>query len=146
MSEPTEDDTDPIKFIAENPKTHVAVNAVRFLAQIEQQTPRKIYGQIQIEAQFPLPCCFGIFPGGDFYCWFVEAQHFFVVLLVNENGEETVKTVAVFAPHESEQLGGFLSSLINQLNIKHGYPIESPNSFVPAETGTNRANQDNHLE
>lgn len=134
VNQTTMPDPDPIKFISEEPGSHVATNAVRFLSEFSRKVERRVYGQMNIECPNNTAGVFvayTIFPGGDFYCWFMEFGHLFLVVLVNEK----LKTLKVAPVTEGNIFATFVAGVANQLNLKHNYPIEDVDKFTPSTKG-----------
>lgn len=137
MSKPHQ--PDPIEYIAENPKHHVAPNAVMHLVPFAKETGRRTMGQINIEVDgnpSGVYVFYTVFPSGDFFCWFIESLHLFLVVLVDEN----IKTVKVAKMDDMPKFTAEVASVADQLNIKNHYPVDCGNAIMGIQTNPNDEN------
>lgn len=115
---------------AVNAYHHSAVAVASFLAKSAEGLGKRLFSQVNIEVEeqsqgYNVLLC--NYPGGDWYCWFIDGVHFVLIALVNEK----MKVLGIMSVTQGEEFRKLLSQVSNDMNIGNHYPVENPEEFTP---------------
>jgi hypothetical protein len=112
-----------------NPENHLATQIINEIVKYAKQEDRKVFGQMNIETQVEegLNVFYQVYPGGDFFLWFVENGWFTLIALVDEK----YKTLARNPVDEMDVFYKTVQTISAALDTKHGIIPEDP--ILPEE-------------
>jgi hypothetical protein len=112
-----------------NPQDHIAAHLCLAMAEEAKRQGKRMLGQLAVETDNgDCNVMFAGYGNGDCYCWFVEMEHFVLIAHI----EERWKTLGLHHINHAGEFQVLVNEIANQLNLKHGYPIEEPDDFKPS--------------
>lgn len=108
----------------EHPENHLATQIINEIVKYAKLYNRKVFGQMNIETEIAegLNVFYQVYPGGDFFLWFVENGWFTLIGLVDEK----YKTLARNPADQMQQFYDTVHTISIALDHKHGIITDKP--------------------